>query len=172
MADPTAEADLTFNFTEASVLIVDENAGFMDVTTLMLSSFGFRKLHRCQSLGESHAFSQDVEADLILVDPFPRADEGLALIRDLRQRQQPSDPPLVVIVLTGHTPRELIQQARAMGADYVVAKPFSSSTLLDRILWSAAPATARARGGENPGGAGVQPQAVDPLREAARALLQ
>ena len=84
MADPTAGSELTFNFNEASVLIVDENAGFMDVTTLMLSSFGFRKLHRCQSLGESHAFSQDVEADLILVDPFPRADEGLALIRDLR----------------------------------------------------------------------------------------
>lgn len=172
MADPTAGSELTFNFNEASVLIVDENAGFMDVTTLMLSSFGFRKLHRCQSLGESHAFSQDVEADLILVDPFPRADEGLALIRDLRQRQQPADPPRVVIVLTGHTPRELIQQARAVGADYVVAKPFSPTTLLDRILWSAAPTTARARGGENPGAAGVPPQAVDPLREAARALLQ
>lgn len=53
MADPAAGAVLTFNFTEASVLIVDENAGFMDLTALMLSGFGFRKLHRCQSLGKA-----------------------------------------------------------------------------------------------------------------------
>lgn len=172
MADPTASAELTFNFSEASVLIVDENAGFMDLTALMLSGFGFRKLHRCQSLGESHAFSQDVEVDLILVDPFPRADEGLALIRGMRQRQQPTDPPLVVIVVTGHTPRELIQEARAVGADYVVAKPFSSSTLLERILWSAAPLAPRTRSGENPGNAGVQAETIDPLRQAALALLQ
>lgn len=172
MADPVAGADLTFNFSEASVLVVDENAGFMDVTTLMLSSFGFRKLHRCQSLGESHAFSQDVEPDLILVDPFPGAEAGLALIRALRQGQQPTDPPRVVIVVTGHTPRDLIQKARSMGADYVVAKPFSPTTLLDRILWSAAPSMERGRSGENPAGAGLEPEAVDPLRDAARALLQ
>ena len=172
MADPAAGSELTFNFNEASVLIVDENAGFMDVTTLMLSSFGFRKLHRCQSLGESHAFSQYVEADLILVDPFPRADEGLALIRELRQRQLPAEPPRVVIVVTGHTPRDLIRRAREVGADYVVAKPFSPATLLDRILWSAAPSADRPRGGENPGNAGAPTDAVDPVRQAAMALLQ
>lgn len=172
MGYATTNAELTFNFGEANVLIVDENAGFMDVTSLMLSSFGFRKLHRCPSLGESHAFCQDLEADLILVDPFPRTEEGLALIRDLRGRQQPTDPPLVVIIVTGHTPRDLIQKARAVGADYVVAKPFSPATLLDRILWSASPATDRSQGGENPGRAGQASETVDPLQKAAQALLQ
>ncbi|PTS88768.1 MULTISPECIES: response regulator [unclassified Caulobacter] len=162
MADLCIETDQSFNFGEASVLIVDENNGFMDIATQMLSGFGFRKFHRCNRLSESKTFAQSHEADLILVDPFPRADDGLTLIQDLRARQAPGSAPRVVIIMTGHTPRELIQKARDVGANYVVAKPFSPATLLDRILWSTG--TTKEAPGETP--------VRDPLAAAASALLQ
>lgn len=124
----------TFRFQDASVLIVDENAGFMDLTAQILMGFGFRKLER---RGLKHAESAaGFDPDLIILDPFPDVETGLRLIEDHRRRQSPNAPPAVVIVVTGHTPRPLIEQARRVGADYIVAKPFSANTLLDRILWS------------------------------------
>lgn len=168
MAVAPLRSDASFNFGEASVMIVDENAGFMDVMTQMLSGFGFRKFHRCPSLGESQSFIQEVEPDLILVDPFPRPEEGMTFIEGLRAAQPAEAPPRVVIVMTGHTPRELIEQARKVGANYVVAKPFSPSTLLKRILWSAAPD--RPRDGQD--STGVTSPQSDPLQKAREALLQ
>lgn len=170
MADTALRSDLSFNFGDASVMIVDENVGFMDVMTQMLSGFGFRKFHRCQDVGESLSFSQYLEPDLILVDPFPRPEEGMSFIKELRERQPAESPPLVVIVMTGHTPRDLIEKARRMGADYVVAKPFSPSTLLDRILWSAASPADRLRDdGDDAETSGAE---LDPILKASLALLQ
>jgi CheY-like chemotaxis protein len=167
MADVSLRCDLSFNFGEASVMIVDENAGFIEVMTQMLSGFGFRKFHRCASVGESLAFSEYLEPDLILVDPFPRPEDGLTFIEGLRARQPAEAPPLVVIVMTGHTPLELIEKARRVGADYVVAKPFSPSTLLDRILWSAAsPMDRLSDDGKAP------TPGIDPVLQATRALMQ
>jgi CheY-like chemotaxis protein len=162
MPDLCIETEQSFNFGDASVLIVDENNGFMDIATQMLSGFGFRKFHRCNRLSESKSFAQSHEADLILVDPFPKTDAGLTLIRDLRERQSPGSPPRVVIIMTGHTPRELIQKARDVGADYVVAKPFSPATLLDRILWSTG----------TPRDVSTETLARDSVEAAASALLQ
>ena len=169
MADATLRSDLSFNFGQASVMIVDENVGFMDVMTQMLSGFGFRKFHRCQTVGESLALSAYVEPDLILVDPFPRPEDGLTFIQGLRARQPAEAAGLLVIVMTGHTPRDLIEKARRVGADYVVAKPFSPSTLLDRILWSAASPADRPRDDEDDGKMTSRP--MDPILQASRALM-
>jgi CheY-like chemotaxis protein len=162
MPDVSTEAAPSFNFNEASVLIVDENHGFMDIATQMLSGFGFRTFHRCSRLSEGQTFARDHETDLVLVDPFPAANDGLTLIRELRQRQEPGAPHRVVIVMTGHTPLDLIKRAREVGADYVVAKPFSPATLLERILWSSGSQMETTN----------QPDHRDALREAAMALLQ
>lgn len=124
----------TFKFQEAGVLIVDENAGFMDLTAQILMGFGFRKLER-RGLkgGEARA---GFDPDLIIVDPFPDVEAGFRLIEEHRRKQAAGSLPAVVIVVTGHTPRPLIEKARRAGANYIVAKPFSANTLLDRILWS------------------------------------
>lgn len=106
------------------------------------------------------------------MDPFPDLDTGLRLIEDHRRKQTAGSPPAVVIVLTGHTPRPLIEKARRVGADYIVAKPFSANTLLDRILWSTSSVFANVACGE----LGDDDRADTPLRasiqSATAALLQ
>ncbi|OYX02563.1 MAG: hypothetical protein B7Z12_11860 [Caulobacter vibrioides] len=136
----------TFKFQEAGVLIVDENTGFMDLTAQILMAFGFRKLER-RGLKDAEG-RNGFDPDLIIVDPFPDLDAGFRLIEDHRRRQTPGSPPAVVIVVTGHTPRPLIEKARRVGADYIVAKPFSANTLLDRILWSTSSVFANVASGE------------------------
>lgn len=137
MGDDVNDQQYSFRFQDAGVLIVDENAGFMDLTTQILMGFGFRKFERRASLSDAEAPRTRFDPDLIIVDPFPDIEAGLRIIDELRRRQAASALPSVVIVLTGHTPRPLIDKARRAGADYIVAKPFSANVLLDRILWSA-----------------------------------
>ena len=130
-------ARATFRFHDATVLIVDENAGFMDLTAKILMGFGFKKFERLEKLAEADLSRTRFDPDLIVVDPFPDLEAGLRLIQEHRRREAGGALPAVVIVATGHTPRPLIELARRSGADYIVAKPFSASTLLNRILWAA-----------------------------------
>ena len=160
----------TFKFQEAGVLIVDENTGFMDLTAQILMGFGFRKLER-RGLKEPEARA-GFDPDLIIVDPFPDLDAGLRVIEEQRRRQTAGSLPAVVIVVTGHTPRPLIEKARRVGADYIVAKPFSPNTLLDRILWSTSSVFSNIASGEieaeDTDGAAYQAS----IQSATEALLQ
>lgn len=160
----------TFKFQEAGVLIVDENTGFMDLTAQILLGFGFRKLERrgLKEAGSRAGF----DPDLIIVDPFPDLESGLRLIEEHRRKQTAGSPPAVVIVVTGHTPRPLIEKARRVGADYIVAKPFSPNTLLDRILWSTSSVFANISSGdvEDEGSENLAYQTS--IQNAAAALLQ
>lgn len=160
----------TFKFQEAGVLIVDENTGFMDLTAQILLGFGFRKLER-RGLKEAETRA-GFDPDLIIVDPFPDLDAGLRLIEDHRRKQTAGSPPAVVIVLTGHTPRPLIEKARRVGADYIVAKPFSANTLLDRILWSTSSVFANVASGELGDDDTDDPPLRASIQSATAALLQ
>lgn len=162
----------TFKFQEAGVLIVDENAGFMDLTAQILMGFGFRKLER-RGLRDAETRA-GFDPDLIILDPFPDLEAGLRLIEDHRRRQTAGSPPAVVIVVTGHTPRPLIEKARRVGADYIVAKPFSANTLLDRILWSTSSVFANIVSSEAEGDEADADEAAyqASIQSAAAALLQ
>lgn len=161
----------TFKFQEASVLIVDENAGFMDLTAQILMGFGFRKVERRGKLKEPEGSTGRCDPDLIIVDPFPDVQAGLRFIEDLRRRQA-NGAPAVVIVVTGHTPRPLIEQVKRVGADYIVAKPFSPNTLLDRILWSTSSVFANIATGDVDGDDEVDAVRQDSIARASAALLQ
>lgn len=160
----------TFKFQEAGVLIVDENTGFMDLTAQILIGFGFRKLER-RGLKDAEGRA-GFDPDLMIVDPFPDLDTGLRLIEEHRRKQSAGSPPTIVIVVTGHTPRPLIEKARRVGADYIVAKPFSPNTLLDRILWSTSSVFANISSGdledEDPENVAYQAS----IQNATAALLQ
>ena len=42
-----------------------------------------------------------------------------------------------VLLTSGHTPNAVVNKARDCGANFIIARPFSPSVLLDRIVWIA-----------------------------------
>lgn len=138
MPSPAIGPDESFDFRDAGVLMVDQSPGFMDVMSQMLLGFGFKTFHRFVNLERYREHRDGLAPDLVLIDPFPDREEAMAFIQEVRRKESEAGLAMLVIVVTSKPSAEVVTAARDSGADYVVAKPFSPKTLLDRILWSAA----------------------------------
>jgi DNA-binding response OmpR family regulator len=127
----------TFNFSKASVVMVDSNALCLEVTTGILTGFGFRRFYKCLDLKAATDVVKSYSADLLLLDPTPYGEAAYEFVRWLRSERLGPNSAVPVIMMTSFTHMRLISAARNCGADYVVAKPFSTAALLSRILWVA-----------------------------------
>jgi DNA-binding response OmpR family regulator len=131
------QAVKSFNFDGASVAIVEASSLCMELLTNILRGFGFRTNHRCLDLATATDVVKSHAVDLLLIDPFHYGEPAYDFIRWLRSERRGRSSSAVVMIVTARTSIKVISAARNCGADFVLAKPFSVSTLLDRILWVA-----------------------------------
>ena len=71
-------------------------------------------------------------ADLIITDWFPSFD-GLALVKAVRAKIDSPEPFVPVIIATAHTELNRVIEARDAGMHELLAKPFSATSLYQRI---------------------------------------
>lgn len=131
------KSELSFNFSNASVVMIDSSTICLEVLTGILSGCGFRKMYRCADLRAGGDIIKTHSLDLILLDPYAYGEEGYDLVRWLRSEKRTPNSAASIVFVTGYTRVRLISAARQCGADYVIAKPFSTSGLIERILYVA-----------------------------------
>jgi two-component system, chemotaxis family, chemotaxis protein CheY len=116
--------------TTPRVLVVDDNA----VVRLALSGV-IRQDLSLTLAGEASNGESALEAiktfqpDVVCLDiAMPRMD-GLATLKHLRE----ADPQLRVIIITARGTAEIVEEARALGADGFIVKPFNADRVLSTI---------------------------------------
>jgi len=125
-----------FNLAEATILLLQGSSGEMDLYVQMLCGFGATTIHRCTSQDEAKTILARGEIDLALIDAKLPDGDGYEFVRELR-RSRLKTKFVPVLMISGHTPRNKVTMARDCGAHFVVRKPVSPGTLLERILWIA-----------------------------------
>lgn len=131
------KAEVTFNFANATVVMIDASPIFIEVLTGILSGCGFRRMFRCQDLRTGTDIVKTHTVDLVLIDPYAFGESAYNFVSWLRSERRGPNTAVPVIILTAYTYVRLITSARQCGADYVVSKPFSTQGLLERILYVA-----------------------------------
>jgi DNA-binding response OmpR family regulator len=131
------QAPVTFNFTKAHVLAIDESTTAVNVLCQILSGFGFRHFSRCTDIAKATPVIYAQTIDLILIDPYSFGESAYEWVRWLRNERLGANAMAPVMVITGQARLDEVRAARDCGADYVVAKPYSPTVLLERILWVA-----------------------------------
>ncbi|KQY96428.1 response regulator [Brevundimonas sp. Root1423] len=124
------------NLTAATTMVVDDSAFGLDLTCQALRGFGIRTSYTCQSAAQAMEILADQPIDLLVVDCEMPSVDGFELVRWLRRSAQ-ANAMAPVIMTAAHMRRSKIREARDCGANFVVTKPFSASTLLERIVWVA-----------------------------------
>ncbi|MDI1328555.1 MAG: response regulator [Brevundimonas sp.] len=124
------------NLTSATTMVVDDSPFGLDLTCQALRGFGIRTSYTCQSAAEAMEILADQPIDLLVVDCEMPSVDGYELVRWLRRSAQ-TNAMAPVIMTAAHMRRSKIAEARDCGANFVVTKPFSASTLLERIVWVA-----------------------------------
>lgn len=105
-----------------TVLIVDDDASLRLLCRVNLELDGFR-IAEAGSVDEAEAALAAGDVDLVLLDVHVGADDGIALMRSLRERGHA--PPVVLFTGSAHLDAETRNEA-----DGVVPKPFQLDELL------------------------------------------
>ena len=117
-------------------MVVDDSPFGLDLTCQALRGFGIRTSYACQSAAEAMHILSEQPIDLLVVDCEMPTVNGYELVRWLR-RSAKTNAMVPVIMTAAHICRSKIAEVRDCGANFVVTKPFSASTLLERIVWAA-----------------------------------
>jgi CheY-like chemotaxis protein len=125
------------NLTGATTMVVDDSPFALDLTVQALMGFGIRTRHACRDAAEAMEILKDRNIDLLVVDCEMPGIDGFELVRWLRRSGLDPNAFVPVIMTAAHIPRTRVAEARDCGANFVITKPFSASTLLERIVWVA-----------------------------------
>ncbi|MBD2358235.1 response regulator [Tolypothrix sp. FACHB-123] len=116
---------------EAKVLIVDDDPAILASLSALLTPWGLEVV----TLSEPQKFWEVLITtfpDLVVLDLEMPIVSGLELCQVVRQDAHWGDIPILVV--TGHTDAESLQQAFAAGADDFISKPVLGPELVTRVI--------------------------------------
>ncbi|WP_374274811.1 response regulator [Brevundimonas sp.] len=125
------------NLSKAVVMVVDDEPFSLALTVQSLSGFGAQTKFACANAAEALNILKDEIVDLMVIDcEMPEVD-GYDLVKQLRSAKNEPNSYVPVIMTAGHVKKSKVHKARDCGANFLVTKPFSPATLLERIVWAA-----------------------------------
>ena len=125
------------NLSGAVTMVVDDSSFALELTTQALMGFGIRPKHTCLGAAEAMEILKEQNIDLLVVDCEMPGIDGFELVRWLRRSGLEPNAFVPVIMTAAHIRRPRVADARDCGASFIITKPFSATTLLERIVWVA-----------------------------------
>lgn len=126
-----------FNFSNAVTMVVDDSLFGLDLTAEALRGFGIQVRYSCYSAAEAIDVLKDHAIDLMLVDCEMPGMDGHELVRWIRNSGLEPNAYVPIIMTAGHVRKSKVGAVRDCGANYLVTKPFSAASLLERLIWVA-----------------------------------
>ena len=130
----TLRESASVNLSGAVTMVVDDSAFALELTGQALMAFGVRARHACLSVAEAKDILKEQTIDLLLVDCEMPGMDGFELVRWLRRSGLEPNAFIPVIMTAAHIRRPRVAEARDCGASFIITKPFSATTLLERIV--------------------------------------
>jgi two-component system, OmpR family, phosphate regulon response regulator PhoB len=114
----------------STILLVEDDPDIRHLVSYKLAKSGLEVIEAADGAAGLRAAEQH-PPDLVILDVRMPRMSGLEVCRELRGRPPTATVP--IIMLTGRTRAEDIEQAHAAGASEVLAKPFSPRELQRRV---------------------------------------
>lgn len=131
----TLRESAVFNFDGAVTMVIDDSEFARELTVQALAGFGLKVRYSLSSASEAISLLGEVPVDLILVDADMPGMSGYEFVRWLRRSKLEPNAFAPVIMTATHVRRSKVSETRDCGANFLITKPFSSLTLLERIVW-------------------------------------
>lgn len=112
-----------------TILLVDDEADFLQTITEMITSFGYRNLLHAKNGEEAISQYKKHRPDLVLMDIVMPKMDGITAFFKIKE----FDPSAKIIFITAYEPPVKYMEAKAKCAIYLARKPFSSEFLVELI---------------------------------------
>jgi CheY-like chemotaxis protein len=122
-----------YSFENLSVMIVEDNKHMRALLCAMLQVAGIRSIMEAASGDAALQLLRSSPCDIVFSDMSMKPMDGLAFTRALRNDSHSPNHFVPVIMITGHTERHRVEQARDAGVTEFLAKPVTAQSLFSRI---------------------------------------
>jgi len=122
-----------YDFTNVSVLIVEDNQPMLELAKSIIETFGVETILTAKNGDDGFRIYCDQNPDLVIADWMMKPVDGISLAR--RIRNDPSSPNqfVPIILMTGFSEKRRVIQARDAGITEFLVKPFNARDLYRRI---------------------------------------
>jgi two-component system chemotaxis response regulator CheY len=115
------------------VLLVDDNQHMRAMVRAVLVGVGVRDVREASDGGEALTILRDWPADVAIVDFQMVPMDGVHFTRLVRTSADSKNPYLPVVMMTGHSEKSRVVEARDAGVTEFIAKPLTAKSVLDRL---------------------------------------
>jgi CheY-like chemotaxis protein len=122
------------DFNRLRFLVVDDNAHMRRILRTLLHGFGTRDVYEAEDGAAGlEAFTQ-YSPDIVVTDWVMPMLDGLEMVRMIRGQEGSVNPYVPIIMLSGHSEKKRVIDARDAGVTEFMAKPISAKSLYQRVL--------------------------------------
>lgn len=115
------------------VLIVDDHMTIRRMLGQIMYELGVKEFQTAENGKDALEVLEDFRPDIVILDHVMEPIDGTMLTRIIRAGGAPCHNQVPIIMISGHTSRELIEGARDAGINEFLAKPLSIQTITSRI---------------------------------------
>jgi CheY-like chemotaxis protein len=115
------------------VLLVDDNQHMRAIVMTVLHGVGVGQVKEARDGSEALEMLRDFPADMAIVDFQMFPIDGVEFTRLVRNSSDSANPYLPIVMMTGHSEKSRVMEARDAGVTEFVAKPVTAKAVLDRI---------------------------------------
>lgn len=142
MAAGKTASQKAYNLNGLRILVVEDFPFMADLMSAMLKEFNVGKILSVCKIEEAQRLittynvdtPQGQHIDMIMTDLFPPRNEGLALMKWVREHTKDSIKFVPVLFCTAHTSMRVVTAGRDTGATEILMKPVSAEKLAHRLL--------------------------------------
>jgi two-component system chemotaxis response regulator CheY len=120
-------------FESLKVLIVEDNGHMRALLRALLGTINIKEIAEAAHGQAAIDTLRERKSDLVLTDLAMKPMDGLEFTRHVRNDPRSPNPFLPIIMITGHTERHRVEQARDAGVTEFLAKPITANHLFGRI---------------------------------------
>jgi two-component system, chemotaxis family, chemotaxis protein CheY len=121
------------DFSKLKFLIAEDNRFMREICRTILASYGARDVVEATDGAEALEFFKERVPDIIILDLHMPILDGFDVLRMVRDRATSPNPCVPVIVMSAHSERSRIIQARDLGANEYLVKPVSARAIYSRV---------------------------------------
>ena len=116
-----------------NILLVDDNPHMRVLLGEILRAIGVRHVFEANDGAEALQTMRHHPIDIVMTDLAMQPLDGIDFVKLLRNSPDSPNPLIPVIMITGHSTKRRVAEARDVGVNEILVKPVTARGVIDRL---------------------------------------